>query len=168
MSSAGNAASLFVAQSFQSSNYVDAWKNSSLAVAGAPVVSFGFSQASSHKTPSFTRAPSQAIQQGGFGGFAATDSAGVSFAVAAAQHKSPSSFGSGQGKVASPAPPTGQGFGGQGFGGQGFSGQGFSGQGFGGQGFGVQGFGGQGMSPAHANLVPNSGRVAPQEGDDSD
>ena len=147
-SSAGNTANMFLAQSFQGSNIADAWKNPSLAVAGAPLVSFGFSQASSHKTPSFTRAPTKAFEQGGFGGFAATDSAGFGFAVAAQQMGSPS-FGSGQGKVASPAPPTGQGFGGQGFGGQTFSGQGM-------------------FSPAHPNLVPNSGRIARQDGDDSD
>jgi hypothetical protein len=175
---------MFSSQSFQGSIAVEAWKQP-LAAAGPPAFSFGFSHSSSHNPPTFARAHHQAIQQGGFGGFAAsTGIAGFSFSMAAQQTNS-SPYASGQGNFGSTsasfglASAVGQAFNGQPFGGQAFGSPAAGGAAFGGQGFsaqaaGGQPFGGQGTfiggltPPALARLEPdNFGRIAPQ-GDDSD
>jgi hypothetical protein len=151
---------MFSSQSFQGSIPIDAWKQP-LAAGGSPAVSFGFSQSSSHNLPAFARAPNQAIQQGGFGGFAAAGTGGFSFAMAAQQTNSSLYASGGEKTVSTPAsfgpgPAVGQAFGGQAaFGAFAAGGAAFSGQGFGvPAGGGQAAFGGQSsfVSPVAGSL----------------
>ena len=144
---------MFSAQSFQGSIAFEAWNQTSVA-AGSPVVSFGFATSSSHNPPTFARAPNQAIQQGGFGEYAVSGSAGFNFAMVAP------SYGSGQGKAvvaqsAFGAPAAG----GAAFGGQGFIAQAAAGQPFGGTGKFI------GVSTPLRLAPTDFGRVAPQDED---